>query len=86
MKTLEFFEGEKIRNLGEKIRHFREKIRKVRRDFLKFSPAGNQEKNYDKDVFYTRFRAVALAFFPFGGHNGSFKELLWLKESKSTKG
>ena len=43
---LSICEGEKISNLGEKIRHFREKIRKVRRDFLKFSPAGNQEKNY----------------------------------------
>ena len=39
-------EGGEIRKYGEKISHFNEKIRKVRRDFLKFSPAGNHEKNY----------------------------------------
>ena len=49
METLEICEGEKIRKYGEKISHFNEKIRKVRRDFLKFSPAGNHEKNYASD-------------------------------------
>ena len=45
LETLKNFEGEKIREYGEKISHFNEKIRKVRRDFLKFSPAGNHKKN-----------------------------------------